>query len=306
MTLRTCSALLLSLALSGAAARAAEEPGSARDHFKKGQTHYTLGEFNEAVAEFREAYRLENKPAILFNIAQAMRQVGQYKQAYFYYSQYLHQRPEASNRPEVEGFMAAMKKKVDADEDAERARSDADSAKPGPAKYPEDHLVEGQDDKPGRASGNVAALPLPGVTPGKPASTTTVKPGSTGTKVALASTAGSLASAQTKPALRATVPASAVSTAPAAQPADRSGRAVHIAGYSAMGLGVAAGGLAFVFHSSAQSSADQFNQKYASGTLTPADAQLKSEVASKGKLATLAAVGAGVLVVTGAVLAFAF
>jgi len=80
----------------------------------------------------------------------------------------------------------------------------------------------------------------------------------------------------------------------------------HIAGYAAIGLGAVAGGLALVFHGSAQSSADQFNQKYQSGQLTAADAQLRDDAQSKGKTATACAIGAAVLVVTGAVLSFAF
>ena len=272
MTCRTVGLALAVAALLGTSARAADETGSARDHFKKGQTHYALGEFNEAVNEFREAYRIKNEPAILFNIAQAMRQIGQFKQAYFYYSQYLHLRPEAANRTEVEGFMAAMKKKVDADDEADKARSEADAARPGPAKYPEDHLDDGQgqDDKPAKVAAG-----------------------------------GSASSAGTVPAVALTQP-SAVPVA-ALQPAPRAPlNKVHVAGYAALGAGVVAGGLAFLFHSGAQSAADQLNQKYASGTLTPADSQLKSDVASKGKLATLSAVGAGVLLATGALLVLAF
>jgi hypothetical protein len=73
-----------------------------------------------------------------------------------------------------------------------------------------------------------------------------------------------------------------------------------------LGLGVAAEGAAFVFHSSAQSAADQFNQKYAAGTLTAADAKLKSDAQSKGKLATAALAGGLALLAASAVLCFAF
>jgi hypothetical protein len=59
-------------------------------------------------------------------------------------------------------------------------------------------------------------------------------------------------------------------------------------------------------HNSAQSSADRFNQKHAAGTLTAADAQLKSDAESKGKLATVAAVGGLLLLASGAALTFVF
>ncbi len=61
------------------------------------------------------------------------------------------------------------------------------------------------------------------------------------------------------PAAAEKVPAAAV-TASAPQVAEASHPA-RIAGYVALGLGVAAEGAAFIFHSSAQSAADQFNQK---------------------------------------------
>jgi tetratricopeptide (TPR) repeat protein len=80
----------------------------------------------------------------------------------------------------------------------------------------------------------------------------------------------------------------------------------RIAGYVVLGLGVVAEGAAFMLHSSAQSAADQFNQKYAAGTLTAADAKLKSDAQSKGKLATAALAGGLALLATSAVLCFAF
>src|SRR5438552_7244862 len=101
------------LASSTALADATQE---ARAHFDKAQTHYALGEFEPAIVEFRAAYRLRPEPAILFNIAQAMRQLSQYKSAYFYYSQYLAKKPDAPNRADAENFLAQMKRKADAEE----------------------------------------------------------------------------------------------------------------------------------------------------------------------------------------------
>ena len=86
--------LLLAVFLLALPARA-DDAADAREHFKKGQTHYSLGEFQDAVQEFREAYRIRHEPAILFNIGQAMRQIRQFQQAYFYYQQYLAQRADA-------------------------------------------------------------------------------------------------------------------------------------------------------------------------------------------------------------------
>ena len=65
------------------------------------------------------------------------------------------------------------------------------------------------------------------------------------------------------------------------------------------------GAVALLSHASAQSSADTLNQRYAAGGLTRQDASLKSDVESKGKLATIGAIGGAVLLVAGALLVFA-
>lgn len=232
-----------------AAQARADEPSEARKHFEKGQLHYTLGEFAEAATEFKEAFRLKQEPAILFNVAQAMRQSFQYRQAFFYYSRYLHLRPEAANRSEVEGLMAQMKQKLDAEE---------------PAPAPKSAEVK-------------AAEPIPEARP-----------------------APAVAVAPAKPAPRAAVLPRAEVAPPAAQ------HGMRIPGYILLGTGVAAEGLAFAFHSGAQSAADQFNGKYASHSLTASDSQLKSDAQSKGTLATVALAGGALLLVTGAVFVFAF
>ena len=71
----------------------------AKQQFAKGETHYRLGEFDKALALYRKAYKLSNRPALLFNVAQCFRQLqkGQQKerrlksleQAVFYYKLYL-------------------------------------------------------------------------------------------------------------------------------------------------------------------------------------------------------------------------
>src|SRR5262249_38830852 len=104
----------------------------------------------------------------------------------------------------------------------------------------------------------------------------------------------------------AALPATEPPIFPQQPPAGSAMKPLHIAGYATMGAGVVAGGLALLFHGSAQSTADQFNQKYQSGQPPAADAQLRDDAQSKGKTATACAIGAAVLVATGAVLSFAF
>lgn len=235
---------LLRLALLGllvAAPAFADATADAREHFKKAQTHYALGEFEEAAREFRETYRLREEPAILFNIGQAYRQMRQWQQAYFYYRQYLSKQPDAPNRVETESLVAQMQRRMD-EEEEQRSRVARDPA----------------------ASRNTEEV---------------------------------LPSAAKQP-----VPVQVVAPAPASwRPTP-----VHVTGYVALGVGVIAEGVALLVHNSAQSSADRFNQKHAAGTLTAADAQLKADAESKGRLATVTAVGGLALLASGAVLSFVF
>ncbi len=226
------------------AAAPADNSAQAREHFKAAQLHYSLGEFEEAVKDFREAYRLRQEPAILFNIAQGYRQLGKYSDAYFYYRQYLSQKADAPNRPEVDSLVEQMRRRMD-DENEQKMRTERD---PAAVRNSESTLA---------AATPSGALP------------TASKPG--------ASTA-----------------------------APSNARGLQIAGYAALGAGALAEGAAFAFHGSAQSSADQFNRKYAAGQLTAADARLRSDAQSKGKLATAALIGGALLLATGALLTIAF
>ncbi len=262
---RLLSVLTLLAALFGALAPArADDIGSAREYFKKGQTQYALGEFDQAAAAFKEAYRLREVPSILFNIAQAMRLSGHLKEATFYYSQYLSRKPDAANRGEVETLIAELRLKMKHE---------------------------------GAGESTAAAPPdeAPALAPSTPVQTAEAAPAPP--------PAAASAPTSAPTASRSAVPAAALAPAPR-EPSSMKG--TTIAGFGAAGAGVLLGAGAFVFHSSAQSSADELNGKYAAGTLKPSDAHLKSDIASKGKLATLAAVGSAALLVAGAVLVFAF
>jgi tetratricopeptide (TPR) repeat protein len=108
--------LLLVVLLLASGSLFADTTSDVRMHFKKGQTHYALGEFQAAIDEFREAYRIRQEPAILFNLAQSYRQIHEWQRAYFHYRQYLNQKPDAPNRAEVESLIEQMKGKMDEEE----------------------------------------------------------------------------------------------------------------------------------------------------------------------------------------------
>ena len=319
--LRLLTALALCCSLCAPLAARADDPNAgakAKEHYLKGQTHYALGEFNEAITEFREAFRLRDEPAILFNIAQAMRQLNNYKQAYFYYSQYLSKRPNASNRPEVEGFMEAMHKKMEADEDADKARANAEAARPPSPKHPDDHLAESEGQK--QPAAPAPAKPMQPKPPEKadakkaasagPAKPLVPPPAPAPRTTTIAAVPAQPLSPPTlsPPAAQRPPPAPAEATIAAVPSTDKPGWATgpHVAGAAALGVGALAGVLSFVFHGSAQAAADTLDQHYAANAVKPEDTQLKDTVKSKGQLATMAAMGCAALVVSGAVLTFVF
>jgi tetratricopeptide (TPR) repeat protein len=76
-----------------AAARNDSGEEAAKAEFKKGQTAYNLGQFQDALASYTKAYELKALPAILFNIAQCHRQLGNPERAVFFYRRYLELAP---------------------------------------------------------------------------------------------------------------------------------------------------------------------------------------------------------------------
>jgi hypothetical protein len=93
--------LLVSIlgARPGAAAPAID---AARRAFGEGQQHYDLGEFAEALQSFKDAYRLKEDPALLFNIGQCQFKLEQDEAALHSYRSYLRRVGETPYRGLVE------------------------------------------------------------------------------------------------------------------------------------------------------------------------------------------------------------
>jgi tetratricopeptide (TPR) repeat protein len=315
---RLAAAGVAALLLVALPARA-DDVTSARDHFKRGQTHYGLGEFEQAAAEFREAYRLRDEPAILFNIAQSFRRAGNAREAYSYYSKFLERKPAASNRADVERFIEQMRRKVDAEEAAGRARPPAGGAHPVGAEAPHDGApaaIASGGNSPVPAQGASAApastVPLvPAATPGMadaPSAAATASPvvadeGAAGPAAPAASQRADIA--QPAPAAPATAAPADALRASAAPKAAR-GKTLRYAGLATVGVGIGAEVLALIFHASAQSSANELSRRYQAGTLQASDASLRSDMDSKGRLSTIAAIGGAVLIAAGTAAVFTF
>jgi len=74
------------------------QEAKARALFKEGQTAYDVGQFTRALELYTQAYQVKPLPGFLFNIGQCHRQLGQYKEAGFFFGRFIdNSKPEAPN-----------------------------------------------------------------------------------------------------------------------------------------------------------------------------------------------------------------
>jgi hypothetical protein len=108
----TLACAVLIAATSGPAlAQPTGDKKKALELYEKGNTQYNLGRWKQAIELFTQAYEVYNAPEFLFNIAQAHRQDGNCSEALFFYRRYLANKPNATNKSEVEGFIKELEGK---------------------------------------------------------------------------------------------------------------------------------------------------------------------------------------------------
>src|SRR5436309_8446403 len=76
-------------------ANADEASRIAMEHFRRGTRAYDLGHFNEAAVEYEKAYEAKENPALLYNLGQAYRGLGDHQKALNAYRAYLRNAPDA-------------------------------------------------------------------------------------------------------------------------------------------------------------------------------------------------------------------
>jgi tetratricopeptide (TPR) repeat protein len=86
----------------------------AREHFQAGQSYYAQGRYEKAIDEFEEAYRLDPKPLLLQNIAQAWEKLGNLPKAVEYFERYLKEDREADDRQSLEDKIEVLKERINA------------------------------------------------------------------------------------------------------------------------------------------------------------------------------------------------
>jgi hypothetical protein len=89
---------------------------TARRLVASARAHFNLAEYTEALADFREAYRLQPKAALLFNIGQCQRLLHQYPEAVRSYRAFLNESSDgpALDRAQAERLIAEAEKAADA------------------------------------------------------------------------------------------------------------------------------------------------------------------------------------------------
>src|SRR5687768_3142733 len=104
----TAPALSLALLLLASAANAQPPPADperderARNHYAAGNSYYQNGAYEDAVREFRLAYELSQRPALLFNLANAYERLGRVEEAADHLSRFLAAVPETPDRTTLE------------------------------------------------------------------------------------------------------------------------------------------------------------------------------------------------------------
>jgi tetratricopeptide (TPR) repeat protein len=87
-----------------------------RRYFSEGEKFFALGRFAEALAQYQRAFAAKPIPALLFNIGQCQRNLGDYDAALFSFRKYLQLEPATPNREQILDYID------DVEKEAERAR----------------------------------------------------------------------------------------------------------------------------------------------------------------------------------------
>lgn len=115
----------------------------ARAHFRAGRSLYDLGRFGQAAAEFESAYRLAQRPELLFNAYVAYRDANDLEGAVRSLGAYLDLVPDAPDRVNLQARLASMSEALEQQREreaaleAERNRpAEPPPPPPGPAVWP--------------------------------------------------------------------------------------------------------------------------------------------------------------------------
>jgi tetratricopeptide (TPR) repeat protein len=113
----------------------ADDKEVARQAYREGTRQYELGDFKAALDAFKKAYLNYEDPAILFNLAQCQRQLGDKVEALRTYRVFLHKVPETTERAQIEKIIAELQAAIDHDK-AAKAQPPTETVEPSIARTP--------------------------------------------------------------------------------------------------------------------------------------------------------------------------
>ncbi len=80
----------------------------AKAHFRTGEIYYERGRYPDAAREFEEAYRLSNRPELLYNMGKSYDGVGDHAKALAVYRRWLEQVKDSPDRETVSQRVVAL------------------------------------------------------------------------------------------------------------------------------------------------------------------------------------------------------
>jgi len=119
--------------------------------YDKAVTEYDLGHYKDALVDFEKVYTLQHVPALLFNIAQCHRLLGELKEAAAVYRSFISRDPQSSRVDQARALLDQVEAALARQEEAQlpKAPEPQASAAPGTTMIPaqpspteELHLVE--------------------------------------------------------------------------------------------------------------------------------------------------------------------
>jgi tetratricopeptide (TPR) repeat protein len=99
-----------------------EAAREARAQFMAGVEHFRARRYREALRAFGAAAQLVPSADLWFNIARAHEELSEYEEAIDHYQRYLRDRVDPPDRQEVEGHIAVLRERADAQREARRTR----------------------------------------------------------------------------------------------------------------------------------------------------------------------------------------
>ena len=99
---------LLTLLLLGSASGDTRE---AEKLTRRSIVEYNVGDFRSVLDDITQAYKLDPRAGLLYNLAQCHRALEHWKEAEFFYRGYLREKPSAANRPAVLALIDEMAKR---------------------------------------------------------------------------------------------------------------------------------------------------------------------------------------------------